>query len=327
MCEDFFEPTNPADTDLIPLYPDETLEDLQRDGLRLIQKKDGFRSGEAAVWLAAFTAACWESSPRPSLSFAELGSGNGMASLLLGARLKTARGVGLEISARQAELMGRNIRLNQQTSRLNCLQADIRALAQLSQAQWPALLQPSSLDFVMTNPPFFTAGPLPDGGFGQARTRLTQPAPPGEAERRGARSEQNGLTFDQIAQVASRLLRHHGCLHLLHTAARLPELLQELTRAELMPKSVRGISSQTARGAELVFITAIKGGRPGGFKLEPTFEVHGPDGQLSPAAQAVYGPAAPLSVKQLWHRVKMRQNPERRVGKLVVNPGGEQNEP
>ena len=33
----------------IPLYFDETSEDLQRGGLRLIQKKQGFRYGEVAV--------------------------------------------------------------------------------------------------------------------------------------------------------------------------------------------------------------------------------------------------------------------------------------
>jgi len=36
------------------LADDETLEDLQRDGLRLIQKINGFRFGEDSVFLAAF---------------------------------------------------------------------------------------------------------------------------------------------------------------------------------------------------------------------------------------------------------------------------------
>ncbi|NJP41073.1 methyltransferase [Oscillospiraceae bacterium HV4-5-C5C] len=308
MCNCSSAPAAPAGPDQIPLYPDETLEDLQRYGLRLIQKKDGFRSGEAAVWLAAFTAAAWEKNPRRTLRFAELGCGSGMATLLLSARLKRARGVGLEISARQAELLNRNIRLNQLDSRLSCLQADISELARTDLTRWPALLQPFSLDFVMTNPPFFTGRSAPDGKGNLTRLWQTPQAEPGAAERRGARFEQNGLTFSLTARLTGRLLRHHGRLHLLHTASRLPELFQELIKAELMPESVRGISSQAGRPAELVFITAVKGGRPGGFRLEPTLEVRGADGRLSPAAQAIYGSEAPLPAARLRERVKMMDN-------------------
>ncbi|MDW7655553.1 MAG: hypothetical protein SCM11_00100 [Bacillota bacterium] len=43
-------------SDGIPLYPDDTVEDLQRAGLRLLQKQGNFRFGTDSVLLAAYAA-------------------------------------------------------------------------------------------------------------------------------------------------------------------------------------------------------------------------------------------------------------------------------
>jgi hypothetical protein len=63
---------------------DETLEDLQRDGLRLIQLRDGFRFGEDSVLLAAYAAKLVRS--RRHLQVADLGAGCGAVSILLASR-------------------------------------------------------------------------------------------------------------------------------------------------------------------------------------------------------------------------------------------------
>jgi tRNA1Val (adenine37-N6)-methyltransferase len=117
------------DDELIPVYPDDTLEDLQRSGLRLLQKKDGFRFGLDSVLLAAYAASlCRLPASRP-LRAADLGAGCGAVSLLLSARLPGAAVVGLELDPASCDALRRNIRLNRLNGRLQAVQGDIRHLS------------------------------------------------------------------------------------------------------------------------------------------------------------------------------------------------------
>lgn len=59
------------------LKPGERIDDLQLDGLYILQKKDGFRFGMDAVLLADFTRT------RPRERIADLGTGTGILPLLL----------------------------------------------------------------------------------------------------------------------------------------------------------------------------------------------------------------------------------------------------
>ncbi len=60
---------------------DETLEDLQRAGLKLIQKTSGFRFGQDSVFLASFAADLVMH--KKHVQAADLGAGSGAVSVLL----------------------------------------------------------------------------------------------------------------------------------------------------------------------------------------------------------------------------------------------------
>ena len=78
----------------IPLYENETVEDLQRCGLRLIQQKKGFRFGEDSVLLAHHAATAIR---RPvGIRVADLGCGCGFMTVLLSSLLPKAHITGLE---------------------------------------------------------------------------------------------------------------------------------------------------------------------------------------------------------------------------------------
>ena len=73
------------------LFDGETLEDLQLAGLKLIQKKDGFRFGADAVLLADFAKGT------ASVKTLDLCTGSGIIPILLSAKTKTPEIYGLEI--------------------------------------------------------------------------------------------------------------------------------------------------------------------------------------------------------------------------------------
>ena len=92
------------DTELI--RADETLEDLQLGGLKILQKKTGFRFGMDSVLLAHFA------SIRPDDLVADFGSGTGILPLLLIGRGKGQEFHGLEIQPEYCEMAERTIRMN-----------------------------------------------------------------------------------------------------------------------------------------------------------------------------------------------------------------------
>ena len=77
---------------------DETIEDLQLDGLHLIQKKNAFRFGMDSVLLAHFA------NIRENDIVADFGTGNGVLLFLLKGREKGKRYYAFEIQKEAADL-------------------------------------------------------------------------------------------------------------------------------------------------------------------------------------------------------------------------------
>ena len=88
------------------LNPDERLDDLQRDGYKLIQNTKIFCFGMDAVLLSAFAKV---SEGEKAL---DLGTGNGVIPILLKARTKGSHFTGLEIQDINVDMASRSVRLN-----------------------------------------------------------------------------------------------------------------------------------------------------------------------------------------------------------------------
>lgn len=273
----------------IPLYSDETVEDLMRQGLRVIQKMDGFRFGEDAILLAHFAHKAWDTSRRGPCSFVEFGSHCGIVSILFAALSEGSKGIGLEISVRQVELMERNIKLNALENRLLALQCDVSTLAKRN-SSYPELLQFGSYNLVIANPPYGSLDHLRQGHEVEDAV---------EMERMLARYEL-ALDFDEMAMAASRLLRSKGQFIFIHRTERLPEIFESLKRAQLTPAKMKIIAPREERESHLVLLTATKQAKPRGFRIEPLLLVRDANGDYTKAMQAIYGDEEALSEELLY---------------------------
>lgn len=272
----------------VPLYPDESVEDLQRQGLRIIQKKDGFRFGEDAVLLAHGVHRLWDATRRGACSFVEFGSHCGVVSILFAALSEGATGIGLELASRQVDVMQRNIVLNRQESRLSASQVDVAKLAD-GTLMLPAGIRASSYDFVIANPPY---------GLYHAAPEAQDDIDAIERERLIARFEV-AITFEQMARAAAKLLRSRGRFVFIHRTDRLPELFSGLEKARLRPSEMTLISSRRDTSPGLVLIAAVKDGRIGGFRIHPQLHVREADNSYAPGMQAIYGNPQVLSSEDL----------------------------
>ena len=249
---------------------DETLDDLQRAGLRLIQKRDGFRFGEDTVLLAAFAASLIKPAGRP-LHVADLGAGSGALSLLLAARLPNARITGIEISPRPLSVFVRNIELNSLHQRLQALAGDIRETS---------LLPKASLDLIVSNPP-----------YREPHRHLKRPStgdPDLDTELSHAQDMTTLSSLDLIRSAAC-WLKPGGWLTVVQRPAQLPDLLAAMRLYRMEPCLLRPVVPLPGRKPSAILLAGRLHARAGSFHFGPELLVCDRPGHYSPETAAIYG--------------------------------------
>ena len=104
----------------IELKENERLDDLQRNGLKIIQKTDGFCFGMDAVLLSGFAQV------KPGETVLDLGTGTGIIPLLLSANTEGKRFVGLEIQEAGAEVAERSGAVNEREKKIKGMWGDMK---------------------------------------------------------------------------------------------------------------------------------------------------------------------------------------------------------
>ena len=217
--------------------PGETLEDLQRRGFRLIQKKQGYRFGLDAVLLAHFAQA------RRGDRVLDLCCGNGVVPVLLAARQEGLTLTGVEIVPETAQLARRNGRLNGLVFRV--IAGDLCRLSQL--------LPGERFDLITANPPYLPLG----------RGKL-----PPDRERALARHEV-ACTLQDVVAAAAGALVPGGRFCLVYRAQRQTELLRALAEAGLVLGRFQQVLPRAGAPARLVLAEALNLAEGTARKLSP----------------------------------------------------------
>ena len=261
---------------MIPLHADESVCDLARGGLRLIQSLNGFRFGEDTVLLADYAArqpAVRQSAARGNrrCRVADLGAGNGASSLLFTARHPNASVLAVEMDAHSLSLIERNRRLNNLQDRLEILDSDYSRWT----IELPALPDGAclggSFDMVIANPPYGVA----NGG------------PAGDARLRNARQEHT-MSLDDLIRAAALLLRPHGRLVLIHRASRLTDVLTVMRQYQIEPKSLRLVVSAEGKPASRFLVTGVRQARRGSLDVEPVLLIRDRQHRLTEEVHQIY---------------------------------------
>ena len=118
----------------------ERLDDLQRDGMYIIQNPKWFCFGMDAVLLSAYAKV------KEGEKCLDLGCGNGIIPLLLSGRTKGSSFTGLELQNDIAEMAKRSVAYNEKEDKVHIVQGDIREATSIFEA--------ASFDVVTSNPPY-----------------------------------------------------------------------------------------------------------------------------------------------------------------------------
>ncbi len=216
------------------LRPGERLDDLQRNGYRIIQDPGRFCFGMDAVLLSGFASR----GVKPGDRVLDLGTGTGILPILLAARTEASHLTGLEIQPESVDMARRSVALNGLNGRITVTEGDIREAGKYFAA--------ASFDVVTCNPPYMPG-----------RHGLPNPSAPKAIARHEVL-----CTFADAAAAAAGLLRTGGSFFLVHRPFRLAEILVTLSRCKLEPKRMRLVYPYADREPNLVLLQAIRGANP-----------------------------------------------------------------
>lgn len=217
---------------IINLNPDERLDDLQRDGYKLIQNSKIFCFGMDAVLLSSYAIV------NEGDKVLDLGTGNGVIPILLKARTKGSHFTGLEIQDINVDMARRSVEYNQIQADVEIIQGDIKEAS--------AIFGGASFDVVTTNPPYMNEN-----------HGLQNP----ESHKAIARHELL-CTLEDVIREAAKVLKPQGRFYMVHRPHRLVEIFEQMRKFGIEPKRMRLVHPFIDKPANMVLVEGVRGGRP-----------------------------------------------------------------
>ena len=237
---------------------DESIDDLQLNGLQLIQKEQGFRFGVDAVLLSHFA------NVKKKHRVIDLCTGTGIVSFLVYGKYKPQEVIGLEIQDDMVEMANRSSKLNDTSDIVKFVQGDLKDKALLDSL--------GRFDVVTVNPPYKlnNAGILnPNDKLAIARHEIM-------------------CNLEDVIVSARRLLKDNGRMFIVHRPERLADIFGLMRKYKIEPKRVRLVQPNTKKAPNIVL---VEGQRDGGafLKWEETLYVYDDNGKYSEEIDRIYG--------------------------------------
>ncbi len=233
----------------------ERLDDLECKSYFVIQDKTGYCFNSDSVIVANTVKA------KSTETVVDLGSGSGVISILVAAKTKAKKVIGIEIQKALADMSKRSISYNNLDGRIEILNCDMRFADKA--------LGKESIDVVVTNPPYYTW----DGGEATSidicRAEVT-------------------ATIDSVIETASSLLKFGGRFYMICKVERLVDALASMRAHKIEPKKLRMVVPKPSKAPDTFLVEGRKnGGR--GLKVERPLVIREEDGQLTEETRRIYG--------------------------------------
>lgn len=222
---------------MIELNENERIEDLQCEGLRIIQNKNLYTFTSDSVVLANFVKL------KKREVAVEIGSGSGVIAILLSQKQKNKHIYAFELQKELFDMSLKSIELNQ---------IDNITVYNDKVQNHMKYIENGSVDVVFTNPPYKREG----------SAELNK-----NSSRAIARHESN-LPLKDLIKSANDMLKFGGRFYAVYDADRCCELIYELMLNKIEPK--RMFFTQNGQGKNILFVVeAVKGGKHGVIVLPP----------------------------------------------------------
>lgn len=237
---------------------DETLDDLQLNGINIIQKKSGFRFGVDAVILANFAKV------KNGAKVIDLCTGTGIIPLIIAGKTKAKDIIGVEIQECFAEMAGRSVVLNNLEERMRFVCGDLKDKEMLKSL--------GRADVVTVNPPY----KLMNAGIKNPNDTLAI-----------ARHEIK-CSLEDVISSSRIILKDNGRLYIVHRPERLADIFCLMRKYKIEPKRVRMVHPSANKAPNIVLVEGQRDGRPF-LKFDEPLYVYDENGNYSKQINEIYG--------------------------------------
>lgn len=242
----------------IELKDGERIDDLNRNGYRIIQNKEKFCFGMDAVLLSGFA------NIKKGENVLDLGTGTGIIPILLEAKTEANHFMALEIQEESAEMAQRSVCLNNLQNKIEIVTGDIKVASQIFKG--------ATFDVVTTNPPYMNDNhglKNPDIPKAIARHEML-------------------CTLEDVVREGAKVLKPGGRFYMVHRPHRMVEIINTLTKYKLEPKRIRMVHPYSDREANMLLVEAAKGGKSM-VKVESPLIVYEKPGVYTEEIHRIYG--------------------------------------
>ena len=240
------------------LKQDERIDDLEFNGLKIIQNKNGFCFGIDSVLLSDFA-----KNIKNGAKVLDLGSGTGIISTLLCGKTKLNKIIGVEIQEEVCEMAKRSILLNNLENRFEMLNENILNLTKI--------YNKNTFDVIVTNPPY---KPKDTGIIN-------------EDERKIISRHEISANLEDFIKVSRDLLKDKGEFYMVHRPERLVDILSLMRQYKIEPKILRFVYSKYDKESKLVLIKGVKNAKSF-LKIEKNLYIYNEDGSYSKEIKKIY---------------------------------------
>lgn len=242
----------------IKLEKGERIDDLHRDGYRIIQDSTKFCFGIDAVLLSGFAKV------KEMEHVLDMGTGTGIIPILLKAKTAGKHFTGLEIQEESVDMARRSVMLNNLEDDIDIIHGDIKEAANIFKA--------ASFDVVTSNPPYMT------GQHGLVNSDMAKAI---------ARHEVL-CTLESVISQAARVLKTGGRFYMVHRPFRLAEIMVLMSKYRVEPKRLQLVYPFVDKEPNMVLIEGVREGKPR-IMVEKPLIVYERPGVYTQSIKNIYG--------------------------------------
>ena len=245
--------------DLTLVRWNERVDDLERNGYRLIQNPEVFCFGIDAILLAHFARVS-----NHKQKILDIGTGTGIIPIVMHAIYQKGHYTGIDIQEQMIEMANRSVMLNEIEADVQMKTVDIK--------EYKEHFNSGEFDIITCNPPYMKG----DCGLKNEHPSKTI-----------ARHEV-ACTLEDIISAAGYMLKYGGKMCIIHRPHRLVDILATMRQYKIEPKVMRMIYPKQGKEPTMVLVEGVKNGRPE-LRVQAPLIVYNEDGTYTDEINEIYG--------------------------------------
>ena len=244
---------------MINLEENERIDDLEINGLKIVQNEKWFCFGVDAVLLSDFA-----KKMKKGAKLLDLGTGTAILPILLSAKTDYEKAVGVEVQEELCKMARKSVMLNGLENRIEILCKNIKELNEN--------FGKNTFDVIVTNPP-----------YKKERSGIVN-----ENIQKVISRHEIEANLEDFIKISFDLLKDKGEFYMVHHPERLTDILFYMRKYKIEPKNLKFVFSRQNKIPKLVLIKGVKNAKAF-LNVEPNLYIYDDNGNYTDEFLKIYG--------------------------------------